>query len=258
MISQFFEYAIDNKWVSVNPTLKVQIRTKDKAPNKKEKYKALPPEVRTKFLEALNKDEANFIKPLCICLMFSGLRIGEALALKWENVDFANKTLKVEQAITQEPKFDSDGKVTSRVTIVGDTKTTCSVREIPITDIVVNTLLAWREKQIERERTNRDVTAELTAPTSFIFANDDGSVRTYSGCRMIFDRFIKRHNLGKYNIHFHGLRHTFSNMLFEMNENPKAIQQLLGHRDVKTTLDIYNNVVNSNDKISELINKLFV
>lgn len=43
MISQFFEYAIDNKWVSVNPTLKVQIRTKDKAPNKKEKYKALPP-----------------------------------------------------------------------------------------------------------------------------------------------------------------------------------------------------------------------
>ena len=76
MISQFFEYAIDNKWVSVNPTLKVQIRTKDKAPNKKEKYKALPPEVRTKFLEALNKDEANFIKPLCICLMFSGLRIG--------------------------------------------------------------------------------------------------------------------------------------------------------------------------------------
>ena len=59
---------------------------------------------------------------------------------------------------------------------------------------------------------------------------------------MIFDRFIKRHNLGKYNIHFHGLRHTFSNMLFEMNENPKVIQQLLGHRDVKTTITVYNSV----------------
>ena len=109
---------------------------------------------------------------------------------------------------------------------------------------LVDKLLAWRDKQIERERTNRDVTAELTAPTSFIFANDDGSVRTYSGCRMIFDRFIKRHNLGKYNIHFHGLRHTFSNMLFEMNENPKVIQQLLGHRDVKTTITVYNSVDN--------------
>ena len=43
-------------------------------------------------------------------------------------------------------------------------------------------------------------------------------------------------------IHFHGLRHTFSNMLFEMNENPKVIQQLLGHRDVKTTITVYNSV----------------
>ena len=40
----------------------------------------------------------------------------------------------------------------------------------------------------------------------------------------IFIRFIERNTLQKYNIHFHGLRHTFSNMLFEMNENPKAIQ----------------------------------
>ena len=82
----------------------------------------------------------------------------------------------------------------------------------------------------------------MTAPTSFVFANDDGSVRTYSGCRMIFDRFKKRHDLDKYCINFHGLRHTFSNMLFEMNENPKVIQQLLGHRDVKTTVHTNNRL----------------
>ena len=82
----------------------------------------------------------------------------------------------------------------------------------------------WKEKQTNREKTNKNVTAELTAPTSYVFANDDGSVRTYSGCRMVFDRFKRRHDLDKYNIYFHGLRHTFSNMLFEINENPKAIQ----------------------------------
>ena len=38
--------------------------------------------------------------------------------------------------------------------------------------------------------------------------------------------------------------YTFSNMLFEMNENPKVIQQLLGHRDVKTTITVYNSVDN--------------
>ena len=259
LIAQFFDYAKDNKWVTENPTRKILIKLKDrKVYSGQEKYKALTPEARTKFLEALNKDEANFLKPLCYVLLFAGLRIGEAIALQWKNVNFENKTLKVERSVTQVPKFDSEGRILSRATVIGDTKTTCSVREIPITDIVVNTLLAWRDKQIERERTNRDVTAELTAPTSFIFANDDGSVRTYSGCRMIFDRFIKRHNLGKYNIHFHGLRHTFSNMLFEMNENPKVIQQLLGHRDVKTTITVYNSVDNeyirnTTEKLNEKI-----
>lgn len=245
LISQFFEYAIDNKWVMVNPTLKIKVKIHDrKTYDNSEKYKALPPEVRIKFLEALNKDEANFIKPMCIVLMFAGLRIGEACALKWKNVDFENKTLKIERSITTIPKFDSEGRILNRVTVVGDTKTTCSVREIPIADIVVETLKTWREKQILRQKTNKEVTADLTAPTSFIFANDDGSVRTYSGCRVIFDRFKRRNGLDKYNIHFHGLRHTFSNMLFEMNENPKVIQQLLGHRDVKTTITVYNSVDN--------------
>ena len=245
LISQFFEYAIDNKWIAINPTLKVKIRTHERSvESKSEKYKALPPEIRTKFLEALSKDDANFIKPLCICLMFSGLRIGEALALKWQNIDFENKTLKIEQAITQIPKFDSEGNVINRVTVVGDTKTTCSVREIPVADIVIETLKEWREKQILRQKTNKEVTADLISRTSFIFVNDDGSVRTYSGTRKIFDRFKRRHNLHKSNVHFHGLRHTFYNMLFEMNENPKVIQQLLGHRDVKTTITVYNSVDN--------------
>ncbi|MCI6573279.1 MAG: tyrosine-type recombinase/integrase [Firmicutes bacterium] len=92
---------------------------------------------------------------------------------------------------------------------------------------------------------NEMLTTNLTVfacINAFIFANDDGSVRTYFGSRKIFDGWKKRHKLTNYNIHFHGLRHTFSNMLFEMNENPKVIQQLLGHRDVKTTITVYNSV----------------
>ncbi len=58
----------------------------------------------------------------------------------------------------------------------------------------------------------------------------------------MFDRFKKYHKIQDWHIGFHGLRHTFSNMLFEMNENPKVIQQLLGHKDVRTTITIYNSV----------------
>lgn len=176
------------------------------------------------------------------------------IALKWKNFDEQNKTLKIERSITQVPKFDSNGNIISRVTVVGDTKTTCSVREIPITDIVVQTLKEWRTKQFERQLTNKEVTANLIAPTSFIFANDDGSVRTYSGTRQIFDRFKRRNGLDKCGIHFHSLRHTFSNMLFEMNENPKVIQQLLGHKDVKTTITVYNSV--NSEYVREATDKL--
>ena len=256
LISQFFEYAIDNKWILVNPTLKVKIKGKRNIyqANDDEKYKAMPPEIRDKFLDVLNKDEANFIKPLCITLMFAGLRIGEALALKWKNIDFDNKTIKVERAITQVPKFDEQGNIKDRITVIGDTKTTCSVREIPVADIVIETLKQWKDKQYDRQKTNTDVTATLTSPTSFVFANDDGSYRTYSGTRKIFDRFKRRNGLDKFNIHFHGLRHTFSNMLFEMNENPKVIQQLLGHRDVKTTITVYNSV--NSDYVREATDRL--
>jgi integrase len=255
LISQFFEYAIDNKWVTTNPTHKIKIQNKDrKFYDDKEHYKALPPDIRDKFIDALNKDESNFIKPLCITQMFSGTRIGEVLAIKWKNIDFENKTMRIERAITQVPKFDNVGNVIDRITVVGDTKTTCSVREIPIADIVVDTLKEWREKQILRQKTSKNVTADLTGPNSFIFANDDGSVRTYSGTRKIFNRFLKRNGLDKCGIHFHGLRHTFSNMLFEMNENPKVIQQLLGHRDVKTTITVYNSV--NSDDVREATDKL--
>lgn len=47
-------------------------------------------------------------------------------------------------------------------------------------------------------------------------------------------------------------------MLLEKNVNPKIVQFLLGHRSVKTTLEIYNNVANNNDKILELVNKLYI
>ena len=189
-MSQFFEYAIDNKWVTQNPVNKVKVRAHDKVGNS-EKYKALTPEVRVRVLEALAKDDGNFIKPLCVCLMFGGLRIGEALALKWRNVNFETKTLKVERAITTIPKFDNEGNVTSRLTVVGDTKTACSVREIPIADIIVETLKEWREKQKDRQKSNPRVTADLTANTAYIFSNDDGSVRTYYGCRKLFDGWNK-------------------------------------------------------------------
>lgn len=186
---------------------------------------------------------------MCYLMMFAGLRSGETIALEWRHIDFGRRVIKVQQAETQDTKFDSQGKIIERKTIVGTTKTTCSIREVPMTDMVYNELISWKEKQ---HRHSVEVGIDLTNSKMYVFANDDGTIRTYSGCRMIFNRFIKRNHLDDLNIHFHGLRHT--NMLFELNENPKVIQQLLGHRDVKTTITVYNNV--NSDYIKESTNRL--
>lgn len=98
---------------------------------------------------------------------------------------------------------------------------------------------------------------DLLALKSVVFSNEDGSVRSYSGTRKIFDRLAKNNDFYE-KIHFHTLRHTYSNMLFEMNENPKIIQALLGHKSVKTTLTVYNSVDKSYYRqATEKLNNLF-
>ena len=143
LFNQFFEYAIDCGLVENNPTIRIKIKTRDTHNFDMENtYKAIPKDVRMKFVTALNQHE--FLKPFCMTMMFAGLRTGEALALRWENIDFENKTITVKNSITQVPTFDKKGKVISRKTVIGQTKTNCSVREVPIPDILVEVLKDWR------------------------------------------------------------------------------------------------------------------
>ena len=97
---------------------------------------AIPEKERLKFIRALDKAPKT-IKPLALVMILASLRVGEALGLKWENIDFENKTIQVKNGITQVPQFDNKGHVLSRVTVIGYTKTACSVREVPIPDILI-------------------------------------------------------------------------------------------------------------------------
>lgn len=253
LFNQFFEYATDCEWVLVNPTHKVKIRSREvKLTDSENEYKAIQPDMRMKFLLAIN--EHPFLKPLCMTAMFGGLRIGEILALRWENIDFENKTISVLRGLTQVPTFNDKGEIISRKTVIGNTKTACSVREVPVPDILIEALKDWKKEQWVKEQLTG---AELLKPTSLVFGNDDGSVRSYSGTRKVFDRLAKKYGFfGK--IHFHTLRHTYSNMLFEANKNPKIIQALLGHKSVKTTLTVYNSIDKSYYRdATEKLNNLY-
>ena len=120
-------------------------------------------------------------------------------------------------------------------------------------DILVEALKEYFNKQKQKQA---KLEISFTDNDSFVFCNDEGNLRTYSETKKIFYTFLKSHNLQKY--HIHTLRHTFSNTLFEADQNPKVIQSLLGHKDVKTTITTYNSVDKSYfDKATKVFNEQY-
>ena len=254
IFNQFFGYAVQNKFVQSNPTLLTRVKSKErKIYDGENKYKAIPPEAREKFLTCLG--EHKLLKPLCLCMMLGGLRTGETLGLMWKDIDLKNKTINVDRAITIVPKFDENGKITQRITVISETKTACSKRTVPMPDMLVEAL---KEYKINQEIKADEKGIVLTDKSNLVFCNDDGSLRTYYGTKKIFNRFLSKYNLNNLGIHFHTLRHTYSNMLFEADQNPKVIQALLGHKSVKTTITTYNSVDKSYfQKATDVLNNNF-
>ena len=69
----------------------------------------------------------------------------------------------------------------------------------------------------------------MVNPKTFIFCNDDYSVRTYYGTRAIYRRFLDKHNFNRSDFHFHAIRHTFATMLKENEQSLYFIQGFLRH-----------------------------
>lgn len=145
------------------------------------------------------------------------------------------------RAQTVDVEFDKEGNVLSRKTVIGETKTAGSVRTNPMPELLKEVLLEWREYRTAQQA---ETGYSLVEPNDLVFGTNQGALRTYSGTKKMFERFLKRNGLAGKGIHFYELRHTFSNTLFEQNTNPRLIQMLMGHRKVETTM-IYNTVRNN-------------
>ena len=235
-ICQYFEYCMEEGLIVKNPAanIKVQARRTAKEEPDEPEYKAIPEEIREQFLAVINTNR--FFKPFCLVGICAGLRPGETLALRWKDFDDKKKVLSIRRAQTVETKFDGEGNILGRENVIGKTKTAGSVRTIPLSDLLLNALTEWKTIRTLQEKV---FGVTLTAPEDYIFGTNNGKLRTYSGTKTMFERFMKQNGLGDSGITFYRLRHTFSNTLFETKENPKVIQTLMGHARISTTM-IYN------------------
>lgn len=231
LLSQFFDYAVEEKLAMYNPARSIRTKFKIKEDlSTKKKYKAIKPEHINQFLEALKKN--SFLETLCSVGIFMGLRIGEILALQWGDFATDSKTLNIEKGITQEFEFDEKGNKISQKSIVSTTKTESSVAVLPVPSLLQTILKTWYETQKAR---GEKLGVDLTSKESYVFANDDGTFRTYHGTKAIYYRFLRNNHFENKEFHFHALRHTFGTMLKDNQEDIYKIKMLLRHASTKTT-----------------------
>lgn len=154
-----------------------------------------------------------------LCL-YTGLRIGEICALRWKDIDLENACLHIDKTLLRIKNVEQNGQKTK--ILIDTPKTATSKRIIPVSSRLKEELL-HRKKEIHCENIYF-----LTGTKNYI------EPRNYYNK---YKNYLEKCNLPPYT--FHALRHTFATRCIEKGVDPKALSEILGHADVKITLDRY-------------------
>lgn len=232
-LNQLLSWAKEKGHITNNPGTEAKIPRYDRSVQERPN-EAFPIDVRQALLEAAKSTP--MMDAALNLLMFSGVRIGEMLALQWWHIDFTAGIVQIRQAATLEPVSDESGKRKSYETTVSTTKTVAGLRKIRLPAHVLDCLTEWRECCSKRNEA-------LALDESYVFATRKGKLQTYSGFRAAYRRFLAKHGFEEKGMNLHRYRHTYATVLLESGVNPRIVQKLMGHQDIETTLGTYSHVV---------------
>jgi integrase len=174
----------------------------------------------------LSAFEGERLGALFLLALTHGLRQGEALGLKWAEVDLAEKTLRVRHAlqwVDGKPEFV-------------ETKTKQSKRVIALSDRVVKALKAHRKAQLEA----RMKAGDRWTDQGLVFTTRTGAPLDGINVTRYFKRMLKNAELPIRR--FHDLRHTTASLLLYQKVHPRVVMDLLGHSEIRVTMDLYSHV----------------
>ena len=233
--SKVLKYAFKIGLIDSNPFDRV---IKPKKPAKKKKDNFYTKDELETFLNGA-RDAGMMKYTLFRLLAFSGMRIGELIALEWSDVDFFRKTVSISKTLT----LDKKGKFT-----VGSPKTASSNRTIMLDDETMNTLQKWRAEQSRR-------IVYLGKPKNdLIFPSEYGEHFSSTTVMNWNKKIAEKQGLRK--IGLHGFRHTHASLCFEAGLTMQDVKDRLGHSNISTTMDIYTHVTKSRkeDSVQQLAN----
>ena len=271
ILTKSFAYAKANHFIKDNPMCEVELPRSTAKPNVKSRRKErsyIPKERIAEIFQRFLEGSSTYL-PLLLGYR-CGLRLGEAYALQWKDIDFQKKTLTVQRQIQYvEKKIDTFQK---SVLYFSEPKYN-SFRTIQLDSETLGVL----ERLKSQQKSNREEYAEFycryfetperTAASDpephilntdgigeeifFLNVNADGSyIRPRT---MQHASYVIHTELDFPEFDFHSLRHTHCTELLEAGFSPKAVQMRLGHKDIKTTLNIYEHITQSQEDKAAMI-----
>ena len=236
VINRIFKYAVLMDILNSNPFDKV-IKPKSRQTQRKGNF--LTKEELKEFLKLAQTATLSYFFPLVHLMSYTGLRQGEALALKWSDIDFENKKITVNKTAV---------RIKEKQTLQTP-KTKNSKRVISIDPNTLSILKSWKKDQIKIYFKNGK---HFEGDENFIFTNQRAEWVHIHNFIRYFKRFIADNKLKP--ITPHGLRHTHASLLFSAGVEPKNISDRLGHSTVQITLDLYTHI--TEEQRSDTVDKL--
>ena len=252
IINNVFKYSIELEYLTYNPCEKLELKLTQREVNqnvKKDRIKFLT-QKQTEVLFDYAKKMKKKALPLYQIIVLTGMRIGEAICLRWEDVDFENKIIAVTKTFSHAKSNSIDS-----YTLTQTPKSKTSARKIPLCEDAV--------KLLEEQRKSRYTNDE------FVFISAKGQpYRTTQNFNIGLKKLIERYNMTEMErsqkenrtpfllpvISIHALRHTFATMCFKQGIPPKIVQTYLGHSTLSITMDLYTHV--TDESLSQDIEKI--
>lgn len=224
ILRQVLDAAKEDEIISKNPAASKRIVNSAKG---KTERRALTEDEQRKIVDRFSSVERREDRLYLALLFYGGMRPGEVLGLRWEDIDRGSSVIHIRQAVAT---HINEG-------VIGSTKTAAGKRDIPLMP------------QLER-------LLEPFGMRGLIFSKEDGEPFTGQMRKRMWERICKQIELE--GITPYNLRHTMATMLREAEVDIKAAQSIMGHANARITLDIYSHLTNRQiDAAGEKIKQAF-
>lgn len=192
------------------------------------------------FLNLFEPEEYNY-QLLFTCLFFTGMRLGEALALTWNDIDFKTQTIHITKSI-----YISKG-----ISYISTTKTKAGMRRIIIHKKLNDELINWKKNQYKL--LDNFVTGDINELQLF---QNSPMVITKNATEKFYKKILKRDpNIKR--IRIHDFQHSHASLLINQGEDYLLVKERLGHASITTTIDTYSHLYPSKQKsLAEKIDQL--